>query len=398
MNLGFGDQFTVDNTAPYIQSNTLMSSPFPLGPTSPELIPGHEYLWRVNVRDVTGVNRFQNDGNSELGRFIYGAEEVVDCYVPRSLTGNGGDGVTPFSLSWDAAAIASQNIHRLTIFNAQTEEVESIQQFDQGTYSFVDGEGFGLTQEQGLLDTAMFPLRAELCVLCPDGSSNCESIVYGTIVDLDAGNPCPPASEVDWFLVDENTVTVTWQPGDPSLPHRATIIDVADERPINTGNGGMGQEVEIGDIGMDFGEPAADDLENPSQSLPPNEMTFNDLVGGHDYHVRVCSPCTEERSGQSCRDMYFTMPDVADCNLTLIASLDEVTPATAEISWSANAEWTDRISVHLNSDSFALEASQTTYAFTNLTEGEDYDAQVCAYCPGTQGGRLCRVLSFTAPI
>lgn len=400
MNLGFGNQFTIDNLAPLMQSRILSSSPFPVGPTEPELIPGREYLWRVNVSDRTGIHRFDNAGNSEIGRFLYGAENTLDCYAPSVLLGSGGDGVSPFALSWRATGIATQNIHRLTIFNAQTEELVNMEQYGPGTYSFLDGAGFRLTQEQGLLDTAVFPLRAELCVLCPDGSSNCESIVYGTVVDPDAENPCPPANNVDWVLVDASTVFVNWQPGDPTLPHRATIIDVADERPINTGNGGLGGlgQAGTGDIGMGFGGTGIGDLEGGNQPLPPNEMTFSDLEGGHDYHVEVCSPCAEEPSGQSCRDMYFTMPDVADCQLTLIANLDEITPATAEISWTVNTEWTDRISVHLNNDSFALDASQTTYAFANLTEGEDYDAQVCAYCPGTQGGRLCRVLSFTAPV
>ncbi|MEM9836792.1 MAG: hypothetical protein AAF828_09840, partial [Bacteroidota bacterium] len=389
---GFGEQFIVDNVRPLIVAPATLTSPgmmnFLLTDASPLLTPGHEYLWRVGVEDLSMQVNFDNNGFSEIGRFLYGGNSAEECYVPTNLSVTGGDGITPFSLSWDAAAIAPQNLHRLTIFNAQTEEVVSINSYGQGTYSFSGEEGdFRLTQVQADIDTAGFPLRAELCVLCPDGSSSCESIVYGTIIE---DSPCPPATLPDWILIDENTVTVTWQPGNPNQPHTATIVDVADDLPTQSGGSsiadGLGNDGELGEGGF---------IDN-SIGNNNNEKTFNNLESGHDYRVTICAPC-DVAPFTTCTELYFTMPDIADCNLQLLADVEDITPNSATVNWTANSEWADRFSLHLNGDSLAIGGELTTFTFTGLEGGEDYDLEICAYCPGLYSDRMCQVLSFTTP-
>ena len=77
----------LNTTVPLYQVTTGLTS-IVYGITEPPLIPGQEYAWRVQARDINGLDRFNNNGYSRVCTFRV-PENAVELGAPGGLTAEG---------------------------------------------------------------------------------------------------------------------------------------------------------------------------------------------------------------------------------------------------------------------------------------------------------------------
>lgn len=85
-------------TTPVIFKKTISNlTTIPYGPLEPTLKVGQKYLQQVQVKDITGLNHFKNNGYSQVEIFTYGGA----CALPQNISSSV-DGSTSATISWDA--------------------------------------------------------------------------------------------------------------------------------------------------------------------------------------------------------------------------------------------------------------------------------------------------------
>ncbi|MEM1324111.1 MAG: fibronectin type III domain-containing protein, partial [Bacteroidota bacterium] len=380
--LGFGNNFLIENVPPLVQINTLNTS-YLLTDIDPILEAGVNYVWRVQASDLADRERFINDGFSELGRFRMVAPEPdlppVPCGMPSHLTYQLIDEQT-VSLSWtpandlphtldlgsmdDPAYLSSSigtsagTIGSEAPFGSSGQEESSppdLPSSSTGSYTWTNLE-------------ASYEYYVYVCAPCPGNTvPECRFLSF-EMPDLAS---CAPNILAQMGQITPTSVQFSWT-SDPTWTDHYSIH-----------------------IGMD------------SMYLPPNsqETTCGSLNPDTDYVARICAHCPAG-AGQNCVEYSFRTTDFRCATTAEIEELVRITtlpPDGIRIDWSElPAEVLEpgpdiAISPEYEGPEIADRPAESgqNQDFTGLEPGQTYTITFCVPCGEEE---LCVTRDITIPL
>ncbi|MTB52350.1 fibronectin type III domain-containing protein [Lewinella sp. W8] len=354
------------------------------------VVEGETYVWRVQVRDRTGVRAFINNGYSNPGIFEYGeTNDPLSCpsierFFVQDLAANQAE------LGWavdDTLGLGGYQLRYRPIEAPEWTALPSPQ---------IDGTSSLIEQLQE--ETAY---EAELCIVCQDGSLRCDYVTFETI---DPINDCGPFLNPITVPVADDALSISWDSIGQATGFRLTWKEVVSgplpsPNPAPSPNAPQRQGRGRTQVPAPRAAPRTS-APSPTSSSPPTvdslrlpagaiQATIDGLMAGKTYEIQLCKLCPD--GTEECYQWNATFEGVdEECLLALNFTRPDSTATTLDLAWtypegvtSANDSFTliwqladrsgpERIAV--------LAYEQGSYTITGRLPGQSYTLKVCAEC------------------